>query len=36
MRRAMSAVVIIGAWRSVGSWASGTVVAAAGSVGFHW
>jgi len=35
MRIAMSAVVIIGAWRLPGSCASGTVVAAAGSLGFH-
>ena len=36
MRRAMSAVDIIGAWRSAGSCASGTTVFAAGSVGVHW
>ena len=36
MRSAMSAVVIIGAWRLDGSCASGTVSFAAGSLGVHW
>ena len=31
----MSAVVIIGAWRLSGLWASGTAVAADSSVGIH-
>jgi hypothetical protein len=35
MRMAMSAVVIIGAWRFLGSCASGTVLAPASPLGFH-